>query len=150
VITKETDTHVQSIDINRLNPEIKSSGKLLGIIFTIINHTHFQGKICSCRAKWSDRVGNNKHCRKVSDFTVFEDKQFIPVIRLSRSLLADKDIIEISKALFQGMVQVWLWMNGRPWGYTSEFLALLDDFDFELIGEHWRKVIELQTQFDES
>ncbi len=107
----------------------------LSNLFIVINQTHFNNEIMHCRVKWSDRIGSGKHCHKLSDFTIFEDKSFAPVIRLSKNFLLEKDIDKISQSLFYAMIHIWLWVKKKPWGHTKEFYEKTKDFNFGLIKE---------------
>ncbi len=113
----------------------KVSEAQLQSLFDSINIQFFNLELPLCRIKWSDRLGNNgKTCHREHDFTVFEDKQFPPVIRLSRTLLWEKPPEKIAELLFQQLIQIWLWSKGRPWGLTPEFTQKARTFDFSLLA----------------
>jgi predicted SprT family Zn-dependent metalloprotease len=103
-------------------------------LFDRINQTHFNGEVPLCRLKWSDRIGIGRTHHRYADFTVFEDKQFLSVIRLSKKLLADSSKEEIAKVMFHEMIHVWLWNQQRPWGHTAEFKRKVNTFDGSLLG----------------
>lgn len=106
------------------------SEALLYALFDKINQTHFQGEVPLSRIKWSDRIGTGKNYHRFADFTVFQDKQFLPVIRLSKNLLAHETTKRISEVLFHEMIHIWLWNTKKPWGHTPEFYEKAKTFDF--------------------
>ncbi|MDX1920411.1 MAG: SprT-like domain-containing protein [Candidatus Caenarcaniphilales bacterium] len=106
---------------------------LLYTLFDKINQTHFEGAVPLCRIKWSDRIGTGKNYHRFADFTVFQDKQFLPVIRLSKNLLAQESIKRISEVLFHEMTHIWLWNNKKPWGHTPEFYEKAKTFNFPIL-----------------
>ena len=121
--------------INKVNvaTEKQLGESLLLKIFNLLNASHFNGELTDCRIKWSDRIGVGKHSNRLFDFTVFEDKQFQPVIRLSKNLLKASPSDKIAQSLFHSMVHIWLWQNKLPWGHTLKFQEKTKIFDFSLI-----------------
>jgi len=110
------------------------SEALLYTLFDKINETHFGNDVPHCRIKWSDRIGTGKNYHRFADFTVFQDKQFMPVIRLSKNLLANESTKRISEVLFHEMIHIWLWSSKKPWGHTQEFHEKAKTFNFSLIA----------------
>lgn len=115
-----------------------STDKYLLDLFRVINKSLFNSEMISCRIKWSERIGTGKHGNRVSDFTVFEDEQFRPVLRLAKNLQLneEKSNEKIAHALFEAMVHVWLWKNNLPWGHTPEFYEKTSIFDFAKIKKY--------------
>ncbi|MDJ0625672.1 MAG: SprT-like domain-containing protein [Candidatus Caenarcaniphilales bacterium] len=109
------------------------SEAVLYALFDQLNQTHFDSTVPLCRIKWSDRIGTGKNYHRFADFTVFADRQFMPVIRLSKNLLAKETIKRICEVLFHEMTHIWLWDNKRPWGHTPEFHEKAKTFNFSLI-----------------
>lgn len=107
---------------------------LLYTLFDKLNQTHFECKVPLCRIKWSDRIGTGKNYHRFADFTVFQDKQFLPVIRLSKNLLAHESVKRVSEVLFHEMTHIWLWNNKKPWGHTPEFYEKAKTFNFEILS----------------
>ncbi|HEY9886074.1 MAG TPA: SprT-like domain-containing protein [Vampirovibrionales bacterium] len=105
------------------------SEAVLYTLFDRSNKTHFDSTVPLCRIKWSDRIGTGKNYHRYADFTVFQDPQFMPVIRLSKNLLAEESLERISEVLFHEMTHIWLWNNKRPWGHTPEFHEKVKTFD---------------------
>lgn len=103
-------------------------------LFDKINETHFQGEVPLSRIKWSDRIGTGKNYHRFADFTVFQDKQFLPVIRLSKNLLSKECAKKICEVLFHEMIHIWLWSNRKPWGHTPDFHEKAKSFNFTLVG----------------
>lgn len=114
---------------SQAQPQIAVSEAMLYVLFDKINKSHFAGSVPNSRIKWSDRIGNGKNHR-YADFTVFQDRQFIPVIRLSRNLLAQESIEKICQVLFYEMIHIWLWNTGRSWGHTPDFHEKAKTFNF--------------------
>ena len=129
------DNQLNSGEVINISNVDRLADSFLPILFTLINHTHFNGELPESRVKWSDRIGTGKHCHRVSDFTVFEDEQFAPVIRLSKILLSQAEIEKISEALFYAMIHVYLWSQKKPWGHTREFHEKAETFNFDLVKE---------------
>jgi predicted SprT family Zn-dependent metalloprotease len=103
---------------------------MLYTLFDKLNQTHFEATVPLCRIKWSDRIGTGKNYHRFADFTVFQDKQFLPVIRLSKNLLAAESLKRISEVIFHEMTHIWLWNNQKPWGHTPEFHEKAKTFNF--------------------
>ncbi|MDX1918787.1 MAG: SprT-like domain-containing protein [Candidatus Caenarcaniphilales bacterium] len=105
-------------------------------MFDLLNKTHFNNEVPLCRIKWSDRIGTGKNYHRYADFTVFEDKQFLPVIRISKNLLGEETILRITEVLYHEMIHIWLWVKRKPWGHTSEFHEKSREFNFTLLNLH--------------
>ena len=141
--TIETKYNTHDEEITAKLPDEKAEEKLrnkledsyLMKIFFVLNEEYFGGKLVLCRVKWSERIGMGKHCNKLSDFTVFEDRQFLPVIRLSRSLLLKESKERVAETLFCAMVHIWLWTQKKPWGHTQEFYSRIKIFDHKIMKE---------------
>ncbi len=114
---------------SQAQPQLAVSEAMLYVLFDKINQSHFEGAIPNSRIKWSDRIGNGKNHR-YADFTVFQDRQFVPVIRLSKNLLANETTKKISEVIFHEMIHIWLWNNGRSWGHTPDFHEKAKTFNF--------------------
>lgn len=114
------------------DPSILSETTLY-LIFDKINQTHFSGEVPLSRIKWSERIGTGKNYHRFADFTVFQDKQFNPVIRLSKHLLAQESTKKIAEVVFHEMTHIWLWNQAKPWGHTPEFYEKIKTFNFELL-----------------
>lgn len=102
-------------------------------IFDRVNSTHFNNEVPLSRVKWSDRIGTGKNYHRFADFTVFQDKQFQPVIRLSKHLLAKENIQKVSEVIFHEMTHIWLWNTKKPWGHTPEFYEKIKTFNVDLL-----------------
>lgn len=102
-------------------------------LFDKINSSHFNNQVPLSRIKWSDRIGTGKNHHRFADFTVFQDSQFQPVIRLSKHLLAKEFTERIAEVLFHEMVHIWLWQYKKPWGHTAEFHEKIKTFDYSLL-----------------
>ncbi len=126
VYTKERSV---TVGISTSEQQIVSES-FLYTLFDKINQTHFGGEVPLCRIKWSDRIGTGKNYHRFADFTVFQDKQFLPVIRLSKNLLAHEPNHRICEVLFHEMIHIWLWNNRKAWGHTPEFHEKAKTFDF--------------------
>lgn len=113
----------------------KASDSFLPVLFRTMNEIFFGEELPDCRIKWSERVGTGKHYHKLSDFTVFEDAHFSPVIRLSKSLLTEYPVNKIAETLFYAMIHIWLWKRKLPWGQTKEFFEKARAFEYEKIDE---------------
>jgi predicted SprT family Zn-dependent metalloprotease len=113
--------------------ETVQSETFLYTLFDKLNQTHFDSAVPHSRIKWSDRIGTGKNYHRFADFTVFQDKQFLPVIRLSKNLLGQESVKRISEVLFHEMTHIWLWDNKKPWGHTPEFHAKAKTFNFVLL-----------------
>jgi hypothetical protein len=109
------------------------SEALLYTLFDRLNQTHFGAEVPLSRIKWSDRIGTGKNHHRFADFTVFQDKQFLPVIRLSKHLLGAESTQRICEVLFHEMIHIWLWNAGKPWGHTPAFHDKAKTFDFSCI-----------------
>ncbi|MFN5539821.1 MAG: SprT-like domain-containing protein [Candidatus Melainabacteria bacterium] len=101
--------------------EVTLSEPALYLLFDKLNLTHFENQVPLSRIKWSERIGTGKNHHRFADFTVFQDKQFQPVIRLSKHLLGSETKCRIAEVLFHEMVHIWLWNLKKPWGHTPEF-----------------------------
>lgn len=129
-MSDDNTAHNQTYNLAELSSD---SPEFLALLFKVINQSHLDNSLLDCRVKWSDRIGTGKHGHRVSDFTVFDDPQFLPVIRLSKRILLNDTVERISEALYYAMVHVWLWHNKQPWGHTKEFFDKAKEFDFEKV-----------------
>lgn len=103
-------------------------------LFDKLNQTHFGGEVPLSRIKWSDRIGTGKNYHRFADFTVFQDKQFLPVIRLSKNLLSAESTERICEVLFHEMIHIWLWSTGKSWGHTPDFHEKAKTFNYLTLG----------------
>jgi SprT-like family len=113
-------------------PQPAISEATLYMFFDKLNQTHFRGQVPLSRIKWSDRIGNGKNHR-CADFTVFQDRQFLPVIRLSKNLLSSQSTEKVCQVLFYEMIHIWLWNNGKSWGHTPDFHEKAKTFNFSCL-----------------
>lgn len=120
------------IDLSKIN---KESDNYLLALFNIINATHFNSELMPCRVKWSERIGSGKHCNKMSDYTVFDDAHFSPVVRISRLVLLKESTDKICQALYYSMVHIWQWSRVGNFNHTKEFFDKLNAFKFQLVDD---------------